>query len=52
MDGQRFYVELNLTGKTVQHVNTGMRGTLLYSNYTTRREGAVMRPYEANLYQD
>jgi len=52
MDGQRFYIELNLTGKAVKNVNTGLRGTLLYSNYTTRREGAVMRPYEANLYQD
>ncbi len=52
LDGKRFYAEMNLTGRTVKNVNTGLRGELLFSNYSTRREGAVMRPYEANLYFD
>lgn len=50
LSGSRFYVELNLTGKHVKAVNTGLRGKLLFSNYTARRQEAVMRPYEANLY--
>lgn len=50
ISGSRFYVELNLTGKAVKAVDTSLRGELLFSNYTTRRQEAVMRPYEANLY--
>lgn len=48
-DGERFYVEINLTARAVRQPRTKGDMELIYSNYMAQGDG--LQPYEANVYR-
>lgn len=47
--GERFYVEVNLTARSIRQPRTKGAMELLYSNYMAQGDG--LQPYEANIYR-
>ena len=50
LDGKKFYIECNLTEKTVRRP-APLAGNLVLRAANYRTEDAQLRPYEANVYE-
>ena len=48
--GEKYFIEINMTDKKVQHVTIGESLRMVFSNYDYHNK-KVLLPYEANLFQ-